>query len=250
MTLFQRPGKHAECLFWWKPLLPGGTAARHGVMSDRLPNTAAAAGRLLSRRQFPVVGSVGDVLRPGVPTPCKWCQGLEGGLLCTGCVCTVHMRGSCRAWNMGANALYLPSPGEPHFLCPDCLWVWAEAWLNCPHQRPVVLSDPELTIHMHNLAGTCSEGAGANSTSDHTSFPSLRRVRRWMLRHISAAHRPACLPLEALHTTCALAMSHGQESSAFKELMERSVSALCCEGKALLCVLNGATCISCQEIAP
>ena len=103
------------------------------------------------------------------PTGCTHALQVAPGLGVVRCA-LVRLR---RARAGKLQSLYLASPGEPHFLCPDCLWVWAEAWLNCPSQRSVVLSDPELTIHMHNLAGTCSEGAGANSTSDHTSFPSL-----------------------------------------------------------------------------
>ena len=131
------------------------------------------------------------------PQPCKWCNRNRGDLSCSDCGCKLHTRGQCRVWNRGASRCYLPGPTALHSLCPDCLWVWLQAWMDCPSRRRPSVVVPTLVNHMAGLVAACACGAGSRNARSAPTL-TLRRVRRWILRHLRARSRQEGLPLDRL----------------------------------------------------
>ena len=191
----------------------------------------------------------GAVLLPGPPQPCRWCNHDGGDLACSGCGRRLHKRGQCRAWNRGASGHYLPGPDEPHALCPDCMWLWLQAWMDCPRRRRTTVA-PDLTHHMASLAATCVCGAGSRNARSTPSL-TLRRVRRWILRHLRARHRHLGTPLELLLSRCEAAMEVPATTATplLHDLVQRSVHSLCREGKAFLTMADGTISIALHEYA-
>ena len=189
----------------------------------------------------------GITLCPVPPQPCKWCNRNSGDLSCSGCGCKLHTRGQCRAWNRGASRCYLPGPTELHALCPDCLWVWLQAWMDCPSRRRPATVVPTLVNHMAGLVATCACGAGSQNARSAPTL-TLRRVRRWILRHLRARSRQEGLPLDRLLSRCEAAMEVPAATPLLQELVQRSVHTLCREGKAFLTMIDESTCISLHEL--
>ena len=187
----------------------------------------------------------GAILLPGPPRPCRWCHHEGGDLACSGCGRRLHKRGQCRAWNRGASKHYLPGPVEPHALCPDCMWVWLQAWMDCPRRHRTAVA-PDLTHHMASLAAACVCGAGSQNARSAPSL-TLRRVRKWILRHLRARHPHLGTPLDMLLSRCEAAMAVPAATPLLHDLVQRSVRCLCREGKAFLTMVDGTTCIALHE---
>ena len=170
-----------------------------------------------------------------------------GDLACSGCGRKLRKRGQCRAWNQGASVHFLPGPDEQQALCPDCVWDWLQAWLDCPRRRRSAVAS-DLAQHMAGLAEECLSGAGLRNARSGSSL-TLRRVRRWVLRHLRARSRQLGVPLNLLLSRCVAAMDVPEALPLIHELVQRSVQALCREGKAHLTIVNGTPCITLHAFA-
>ena len=117
---------------------------------------------------------------PALPKPCPWCRKVTG-IVCPSCHTQIHFRGECR-WNHGARPAYLANGADLLQMCPDCLCSLCDAVQALPTQQPPLPAGSALSQHMYASAQACLPGAGADSAG-LVRLP-LRRVRRWLLRHL------------------------------------------------------------------
>ena len=100
---------------------------------------------------------------------------------------------------------------------------------------------------MAGLVAACERSAGSQAARSAPTL-TLRRVRRWILRHLRARTHQDGLPLNRLLTRCEAAMEVPAAMPLMQDLFQRSVHTLCREGKAFLTMIDESTCISLHEL--
>ena len=87
-------------------------------------------------------------------------------------------------WRKGAHEVYLATPPESIWLCPDCSWQWVQQLVSVGWRRPLGDVGGASGL-MALLSSSCQPGAGAEAAADRPV--DARRVRRWVLRYLRRA---------------------------------------------------------------
>ena len=125
------------------------------------------------------------IAREAQPSPCIWCRRSEPcHSICDGCRTVLHYRGTCPAWNRGANPIYDVTAISALQFCPDCIWRLLTELADCPRAPPAA-PPADLELHLSTAAAACSPGAGHTSAVP-AARTDMRRVRRWVLRRLRA----------------------------------------------------------------
>jgi hypothetical protein len=174
--------------------------------------------------------------------PCRQCH-RQGDRICRGCNTTVHFQGECK-WNKGISNVYRQKADERRWLCPTCLWKWAQQTKECPRRPAVRVTNEELLRHLALSAERCMVAAGSARQEEEEDANPSRRFDRWLSRYLTSRHRrdSDSIPVKEIQTACVASMAEEREHIV-RERVRRAIEDRCRNGLLVTMRTQGELCV-------